>query len=514
MAALEARLGSTAPETRLALAALRVTTLMRDGRFEDVRRVIEHVESMFGHAPKVAQWATYRWRAALAHVTADMDAAETFARKSMQVAAGTRRASSVAEFSAILLGYVMRERRTQSTGLPIMRGWVESRPHYLPYRAALAWILADMGNVNEAETQLTRVFESDLSKHRQAAEWLPLVTMAGMAAATIDNAEWASMIVDLTEPHREEWVVVGTGVAVDGPVSLRRGFMAATSGQLDIASADIEHGEAAARRAGAHTFVIMAQSYRARLEILEGRPDVAATSYLAAANLSKAHGLDAWSGELRAKAAASTSRQPASSTTIVATVKPRVGRFMKVGKVWQVHFDGSTITVADMKGMPMLLELLRSPNTDIHVRELSVVADGISRGSSNDSDLSVRGGWGSDPVLDDQAIQSYRARVLDLQRTMDDTSADNDLERVAIAEAELDALLDELKRSSGLRGRVRVLDKSSERARVRVTKALRTAVRRINDASPLIGGHLQAAVQTGTFCAYRPDPSLRIVWEL
>ncbi len=510
----ETELGSTSPESRLALAALKVTALMRMGKLTEADQAVGHVESMFAHAPPVVQWAVLRWRAALAHARAELGLAEQLSQESVSVAAGTRNEATVGEYSAMLLGYVLRDRGAQAVALPFVRQWVEDRPTYLPYRAALAWILADMGEADEAEVHLTRVFQSDLTSRRDATDWLPFVTMAGTAAAGIGRAEWASRIVDLIEPQREEWLVLGTGVAIDGPVALRRANMAAAAGRLSEARIDLERGEAAARSAGANTYVVLALSYRARLCELESKPALAVDAYEEAAELAAAHGLDVWAAQLRARKADLSS---ASAVEVRETLQPAqgsFGRFVMRGKIWHVDLDDSSASVPDAKGMRMLVELLRRPDVDIHAGELSAVADGQSRGRGDREELVGRRTWSADPVLDDEAISSYKARVAVLQESIDEARQANDLARAEEAEHELDLLLAELVRATGLGGRARSLDKSAERARVRVTKALRSAVARIGAVSPLIGGHLESSLQTGTYCAYRPDPGRRITWEL
>jgi hypothetical protein len=46
-----------------------------------------------------------------------------------------------------------------------------------------------------------------------------------------------------------------------------------------------------------------------------------------------------------------------------------------------------------------------------------------------------------------------------------------------------------------------------------VTKALRSAVRRLEDQHPELGRHLALAVHTGTFCTYDPDPRVPVSWD-
>jgi hypothetical protein len=75
-------------------------------------------------------------------------------------------------------------------------------------------------------------------------------------------------------------------------------------------------------------------------------------------------------------------------------------------------------------------------------------------------------------------------------------------------------LADELARAAGLGGRARKAGSDAERARLNVTRAVRTVVRKIEAGCPVLGRHLDRSVQTGLFSAYQPDPTFPVDWEL
>jgi hypothetical protein len=66
----------------------------------------------------------------------------------------------------------------------------------------------------------------------------------------------------------------------------------------------------------------------------------------------------------------------------------------------------------------------------------------------------------------------------------------------------------------GFGGRDRRVSSASERARIRVTNAIRGALARIEQYSPDLGAHLRASIKTGAICSYRPDPGVSITWRL
>jgi hypothetical protein len=58
----------------------------------------------------------------------------------------------------------------------------------------------------------------------------------------------------------------------------------------------------------------------------------------------------------------------------------------------------------------------------------------------------------------------------------------------------------------GLGGRDRTVGSAAEKARVNVTRAIRSAIERMARDHPALAHHLATTVQTGVFCSYLPAP--------
>ena len=56
------------------------------------------------------------------------------------------------------------------------------------------------------------------------------------------------------------------------------------------------------------------------------------------------------------------------------------------------------------------------------------------------------------------------------------------------------------------------LHAARERARVNVTRAIRTVLGRIATHHPALSRHLAATIKTGAVCSYTPDPRLPVRW--
>jgi pimeloyl-ACP methyl ester carboxylesterase len=186
--------------------------------------------------------------------------------------------------------------------------------------------------------------------------------------------------------------------------------------------------------------------------------------------------------------------------------------FRREGEYWTVAFGGKLVRMRDAKGLGYLARLLRHPHREFHALDL-LVGDAPRANDTAREDGLVTTSPDAGVVLDEPAKRAYRERIAQLEAEIDEARRWNDPERAVRAEGELDALTRELARAVGLGGRDRRAASDSERARMSVTKAVRSAVRRLEDQHPELGRHLSLAVHTGTFCTYDPDPRAPVSWD-
>jgi hypothetical protein len=158
----------------------------------------------------------------------------------------------------------------------------------------------------------------------------------------------------------------------------------------------------------------------------------------------------------------------------------------------------------DAKGLRYLALLLAAPGREVHALDLIGAVEGTGPAPAA----------APEPVLDAVAKAAYRRRLDELGEDLQQARDWADPERAARLELEVDALTGELARATGLRGRDRALPSPAERARVSVTKAIRTTIRGIDRHCPALGAHLAAAIHTGRFCSYAPPGEAPPRWEL
>jgi hypothetical protein len=180
-----------------------------------------------------------------------------------------------------------------------------------------------------------------------------------------------------------------------------------------------------------------------------------------------------------------------------APILPARASLVYEGATWAVTFGGATHRLRDSKGLHDLAILLARADQEVHCLELVGGAD-------------VGGDTG--PTLDPRARQAYEQRIRDLHDDIEAARVNNDPVRAERAEAELDALVQQLSEAFGLSGRARPKGAAAERARTTVTSRVRAAIRHAGEVDAALGRHLQRSVRTGMWCAYRPE--LNIAWEV
>jgi non-specific serine/threonine protein kinase len=182
------------------------------------------------------------------------------------------------------------------------------------------------------------------------------------------------------------------------------------------------------------------------------------------------------------------------------------GTFVLEGDYWTIEHASSVVRIKDAVGMRYLAHLLTHPVNELHVFELVALLRGtFGSADASGEDLAIDAREGID-TIDANAREAYRARLDELRSDITEAEEWGDGERAARAKAEMDALVEQLASAFGIGGRARQTSSDANRARVAVTKALRTAIRRITETTPDLGEHLGRAVRTGVFCSYEADP--------
>ena len=191
---------------------------------------------------------------------------------------------------------------------------------------------------------------------------------------------------------------------------------------------------------------------------------------------------------------------PPSAKTIEAGSAPTHAMALrKKGELWELQFGQEQAMFKKSKGLQDLSMLLAHPHKEIHALELQT-------GSSYQATLS------HDPVLDEQAQQSYQQRLLTIEQALEQAIQWNDPSRKERLRQEKEILLSELQKSTGLGGRRRQHSHPEEKARKAVSSRIKGALTKIRKQLPTLGNHLEQSVKTGLFCAYEPQDTIH--WQI
>ncbi len=175
---------------------------------------------------------------------------------------------------------------------------------------------------------------------------------------------------------------------------------------------------------------------------------------------------------------------------------------------WSASWGGTSVRLRDSLGMRYLAELVAAPGIERHALDLIDGVEGV--GTAGQPDRRALGHAGE--VVDGRARTAYRHRIEALRSDIDDTMSDGRLEAAEALQGELDQLVAQLAQAFGLGGRNRVAASAAERARLNVTRALRAALARLDEAVPGAGAALDRRVRTGLYCAYEPADDDPVRW--
>lgn len=338
----------------------------------------------------------------------------------------------------------------------------------------------------DADKARARLEEIERYAERMPRQFKPawLVYRTQVAVVSGDGAMCEQARAELL-PVADSWAVFAGGGVVWGSMRHWLAELDLAQARWDDAVTGFDAAVESACRFGARAWAVMA---RARLAVaLRSRGDADRASSEAASAREEAAELGMSAMLDRVLPATERPIQPATASE---------SEFRLDGEVWTVRFAGRTAHVKDAKGMRDLHSLLTRPGKDVPAVELL--------NPRGDRELARSAGLGADPMLDDAARSAYRTRLRVLEEQINDALDRSADRRAAQLDREREALLDELRRATGLSGRTRRLGDQTERARQTVTARIRDTLKRLRTSHPELAEHLDASVSTGAHCRYHP----------
>ena len=198
------------------------------------------------------------------------------------------------------------------------------------------------------------------------------------------------------------------------------------------------------------------------------------------------------------------------------------GVFVCNGEYWTIGFGDASFSLKDIKGLGYVHRLLQHPGEEFHsldllngpgapaAEELDSAEKAALLGSAT---VSVGGLGDAGEMLDAKAKQEYQRKIVELRERLEDLRERGEEERAAQVESEMDFLLREIARAVGLGGRGRRAGSAAERARLNITRAIKSALQKISERNRQLGELLDRSIRTGSFSCYLASTQTPIAWQ-
>jgi len=367
------------------------------------------------------------------------------------------------------------------------------------FRATAANLTARCGRADRARAVLARLGEDGLAALPRSSTWLTGMATIAEAAYLVGDAELATEAGALLRPFAALPVMPSLGVVCLGSAERALGLAALGAGDAASAVSHLDAAAAANLRLENHPMAAMARADLAVALRRRGLPGDARRAHDAlddAAAAAEACEMPARAKEW--KEWRDAGREHLATPGSADGPGPRGdggpaphASFRRRGRGWLVCVGEHRVAVGNRVGFAYLARLVEHPDEEIGA--LALASDGrvVDTGPPQD-------------VLDASARRAYAARARELTEDLAEAEDRVDLGRAERLRDELDALVDEVERSTTVAGRPRGFAGPAERARTSVRKAIVRALDEIAEADPDMGAWLRPRVVTGSRCAYRP----------
>ncbi len=366
------------------------------------------------------------------------------------------------------------ERRWTPEQIELMAGLVVRLPGQ-HHDALLARMLLEAGREREARVELARAVAS--LRSGRGPMWLIALYEAAMVAADVgrnDDRTWLLGQLDTSGADFATYTLLfgGSTYAARGALALALGQPAAALAHADRALVDLD-------AVGALPLAARARRLRAEASRALGR-------------------------NAEADADDRDARETAETLGLVDLLAAPGGRetwsLLREQDGWRLVAGPEDVRLAHSRGLDHLGALLANPRHEIPAVVLEAGGEPVAADSAT-------------PMIDAAARTAYRDRLAQIDERLEAAERTGDAAASAKLAAERAALAHELKRATGIGGRIRRDPDTAERARLNVTRSIRRAIDRIGEVAPQAGLHLAASIRTGTGCRYDPAPGGPAGWK-
>jgi tetratricopeptide (TPR) repeat protein len=502
------------------------------GDMPSVYRELDAIDRLTEELRQPAQsWAPASMRAMLALFEGRFGDAETWVSAAFRLRARTSRSDALLS-QALQLFQLRRAQGRLAEVAELVHHAAQQLTWYPVLRCALAVLNCELGRETQARTEFEAIAAGDFAGLPFDNKWVFSMSLLSEVAYFLGDHRRAKILCERLLPYAEtNGLAAGDGCT--GSVSRCLGLLASVMSLSDEAVHRFEDALDKNERMGARPWVAHTQYDLAMvLMARDGAGDVNRAIDLLGAALRTCDALGmsalrakvstaldqvgvavptAQSGVAAASAAAPLSRpsEPLPSATGSDQSLTDDGTFRLEGEYWTVSYDSRVVRLKDSKGMRVLARLLADPgrpHPSLDLERLGALNDEATARAVASGDAGE--------LIDGEARRAYRARLLELREMVEEAGAWGKVDQVGKMREEMDFITHELGAALGLGGRSRVAGSIAERARLNITRAVKSAMQRIAVADAGLATHLGATVHTGTVCVYSPDPRSTMSWRV
>lgn len=408
--------------------------------------------------------------------------------------------------AAAVQSFVLQRERGQSEATePAVRRFAEQFAGNPIPRCFLGIIALDAGRPADARAELDRLADGGFASVRRERR-VGLLPLLVELVAALEVRDLVPHLEEMLAPYAPYHVMYGPVVSFG---SCRRYLarLAAVRGDGQRAERYFEAALRDNAAAGGRPMLAWTQfDYAAHLQGFDS-PSVSggeSSGERAAALWAAARATAAELGMVRLQQRLDALGRPGPVANVDPPAFPATrGVFRHDGEYWTIGAGRDQVRLKDSKGLRYLALLLRSPEREFAATELAFGSDAAAIAHEV-----------GEPVLDGAARAAYQRRLRDLREEIEEAESRHDLGAAEALRVEVEFLTDEVARAAGLHGRARRTGSATEKARLNVTRAIKTAIRHVHAQVPALGHYLDMTIHTGRLCGYTPDARLPISFDL
>ena len=502
----------------------RMVTFHELGDIAAVDREIHASSLLVDELRQPAQrWLVLTSRVMRALFDGRFDEAERLIPEAMRNGDRAQRWDAILSFG--IQSYMLRREQGRLDEMePIITRSLAEYPTRPVLRCVLAHLYRELRRAGDARRVFDQLAADGFGGLKRDNDWLFEMSLLAEVADHLGDADRAGTLLELLRPYAGHHATSGGEVST-GSMARCVGILAAALRGWDEAEALFDLALDRNGAMGSRPWVAYTQYDYARMLFGRDAPgdrEHAENLLAEAAATGEQLGMRALGQKIGAMLGTEGTRLGAVTMQDGSAKEPvrRGNVFRREGEYWSITFEDETFRLKDSKGLHYLAELLANPGREFLALDL-MTAGRATRSGANARALRSETGYtlrgdpgGSGELLDTRAKEAYRGRLQELESEIDEAEERADHERAARALDERDLLARELAVAIGIGGRDRRAPSDAERARVNVTKAIKTALARIREQEPALWHHLANTIRTGTFCSYVPDPRVPTTWHV